>query len=333
MEIGLIGCGAWGRKILCQLRELDCRVVVFDPSERARRAAIEEGATSVRSQVAGKADGWIIASPASTHASMLAQLADSESPIFVEKPFTTDLASARCYADNPRIFVMHIAYHPAIQLLASLAQDGRVGQVKLVRSTRTNWTSPRTDVDPVWTLAPHDLSLAVEILGEIPRPKAALSEQHQGRPVGLIGICGADPALVFEVSSRFADKRRELRIHGTDGVLSWRDEQPWVELHKGDRSSPQCVTVKCLFRESTSHGLQTFVSVYAADLHRQPRRAKRWPWPRYCWSLVEWLEWPIHCRTRSLAQCLFNFRPRLRQTPESICLRRNNPGPLWPRQI
>jgi len=262
MEIGLIGCGAWGRKILCELRKLDCRVVVFDPSERARRAAIEHGAITARSQLAGKADGWIIASPASTHASMLAQLADSESPIFVEKPFTTDLASARRYGGNPRIFVMHIwRYHPAIQFLASLVRDGRIGQVKLVRSTRTNWTSPRTDVDPVWTLAPHDLSLAVEILGEIPRPKAALSERHQGRPVGLIGICGADPALVFEVSSRFADKRRELRIHGTDGVLSWRDEQPWVELHKGNRSSPQCATEKIPFSGESAlrTELRTFV--------------------------------------------------------------------------
>jgi predicted dehydrogenase len=193
---------------------------------------------------------------------MLAQLADSESPIFVEKPFTTDLASARRYADNPRIFVMHIwRYHPAIQFLASLARDGRIGEVKLVRSTRTNWTSPRTDVDPVWTLAPHDLSLAVEILGEIPTPKAAWSERHQGRPVGLIGICGADPALVLEVSSRSSQKRRELLIHGTDGVLSWRDEQPWVELHKGNRSSPQCATEKIPFSGESAlrTELRTFV--------------------------------------------------------------------------
>ena len=262
MEIGLIGYGAWGHKILCQLRELDCRVVVFDPSERARRAAIEEGAINARSQVAGKADGWIIASPASTHASILAQLADGGSPIFVEKPFTTDLASARRYADNPWIFVMHIwRYHPAIRLLASLAREGRIGQIKLVRSTRTNWTSPRTDVDPVWTLAPHDLSLAIEMLGAIPEPKAAWSERHQGRPVGLIGICGADPALVFEVSSRFADKRRELRVHGTDGVLSWRDEQPWVELHEGNRSSAQCVTTKIPFSGDSAlrAELRTFV--------------------------------------------------------------------------
>ena len=245
MEIGLIGCGTWGRQILCHLRELDCRVLVFDPSERACRAAIEHGSITAQAQLAGKADGWIIASPASTHASVLAQLTDSGSPIFVEKPFTTDLASARRYADNPRIFVMHIwRYHPAIQFLSSLVRDGRIGQIKLVRSTRTNWTSPRTDVDPVWTLAPHDLSLAVEILGGIPEPKAASSEQHEGRPVGLIGICGTDPALVFEVSSRFADKRRELRIHGTNGVLSWRDEQAWVELLEGNRSSSQCVTVK-----------------------------------------------------------------------------------------
>ena len=269
MEIGLIGCGTWGRKILCQLRELDCRVVVFDPSEHARRAAIEEGAINASSQVVGKADGWIIASPASTHASILAQLADSGSPIFVEKPFTTDLASARRYADNPRIFVMHIwRYHPAIQILSSLAREGRIGDIKLVRSTRTNWTSPRTDVDPVWTLAPHDLSLAVEILGEIPRPKAALSERHQGRPVGLIGICGADPALVFEVSSRFADKRRELRIHGTDGVLSWRDEQPWVELHKGNRSSAQSATVKIPF--SGESALRTELRTFVEHLRGGP---------------------------------------------------------------
>jgi len=269
MEIGLIGCGTWGRKILCQLRELDCRVVVFDPSEHARRAAIEEGAINASSQAVGKADGWIIASPASTHASILAQLADSGSPIFVEKPFTTDLASARRCADNPRIFVMHIwRYHPAIQILSSLAREGRIGDIKLVRSTRTNWTSPRTDVDPVWTLAPHDLSLAVEILGEIPKPKAAWSERHQGRPVGLIGICGTDPALVFEVSSRFADKRRELRIHGTDGVLSWRDEQPWVELHKGNRSSAQSATVKIPF--SGESALRTELRTFVEHLRGGP---------------------------------------------------------------
>ena len=269
MEIGLIGCGTWGRKILCQLRDFDCRVFVVDPSDCARRDAIEYGAVSASPQIGESADGWIIASPASTHASMLAQLADSGSAIFVEKPFTTDLASARRYADNPRIFVMHIwRYHPAIQFLASLVRDGRIGQVKLVRSTRTNWTSPRTDVDPVWTLAPHDLSLAVEILGEIPRPKAALSEQHQGRPVGLIGICGADPALVFEVSSRFADKRRELRIHGTEGVVSWRDEQPWVELHKGNRSSPQCATVRIPF--SGESALRTELRIFVEYLRGGP---------------------------------------------------------------
>jgi len=262
MEIGLIGCGTWGRKILSHLRELGCRVVVFDPSERACRAAIEHGAITAQPQLVGKADGWIIASPASTHSNVLAQLTHSGSPIFVEKPFTTDLASARRYADNPRIFVMHIwRYHRAIQLLASLARDGRIGQIKLVRSSRTNWTSPRTDVDPVWTLAPHDLSLALEILGEIPEPKAAWSERHQGRPVGLIGICGTDPALVFEVSSRFADKRREVRVHGTDGVISWRDEQPWVEVHKGNRSSSECAIVKIPFSGDSAlrTELQTFV--------------------------------------------------------------------------
>jgi len=264
MEIGLIGCGAWGRKILCELRDFGCHVFVVDPLDHARRDAIEHGAVSASPQIGESADGWIIASPASTHASILAQVADSGSPIFVEKPFTTDLTSARRHANNPRIFVMHIwRYHPAIQVVSSLVREGRVGETKLVRSTRTNWTSPRTDVDPVWTLAPHDLSLAIEIFGAIPEPKAAWSERHEGSPVGLIGICGTDPALVFEVSSRFADKRRELRIHGTDGVISWRDEQPWIELHKGNRSSPQCATERISFSGESAlrTELRTFVDL------------------------------------------------------------------------
>ena len=269
MEIGLIGCGAWGRKILSELRDLDCRVFVVEPSERARHDAIENGAIGAHAQIGQNADGWIIASPASTHASILAELAESGSPIFVEKPFTTDVASARRYADNPRVFVMHIwRYHPAIQTLSSLVREGRVGEIKLVRSTRTNWTSPRTDVDPVWTLAPHDLSLAIAILGAIPEPKAAWSEQHEGHAVGLIGICGTNPALVFEVSSRFADKRRELRIHGTDGVLSWRDEQAYVELHEGNRSSPQSVSVKIPVAGDSA--LRTELRVFVEQLRGGP---------------------------------------------------------------
>jgi prephenate dehydrogenase len=80
MDIGLIGCGAWGKKILRQLREFDCRVFVVDPSRRARQAAIEDGAAGARAHLAGKMDGWIVSSPASTHASLLAHLADGKSP-------------------------------------------------------------------------------------------------------------------------------------------------------------------------------------------------------------------------------------------------------------
>jgi predicted dehydrogenase len=114
-----------------------------------------------------------------------------------------------------------------------------------VRSTRTNWTSPRTDVDSTWNMAPHDLTPAIEILGGIPQPRAALAEVHEGRAVGMTALLGAEPWLVFDVSNRYRDKRREVRVHGRDGVAVMADpDSGCIEITRGSAASrPSDVTV------------------------------------------------------------------------------------------
>jgi predicted dehydrogenase len=109
---------------------------------------------------------------------------------------------------------------------------------------RTNWTSPRTDVDSIWNLAPHDLTLAIEILGHIPVPRAAIAEVHAGRAVGMTALLGDSPWLIFDVSNRYRDKRREVRVHGRDGVAVMTDpESGRIELTRGDlTSAPSAAT-------------------------------------------------------------------------------------------
>jgi predicted dehydrogenase len=228
-RLGVIGCGRWGQKIVRDLLSMGVEVHVFD--EDPERAAHHLRTTGLLAPVfdasqrsaADTIEGWVVATPASTHARVLLELAEDSRPVFCEKPLTVDSASARQVASalDGRLWVMHIMRRdPRVQALGELARSGRLGMIHGVRSLRSNWTSPRTDVDPVWTLAPHDITVGIEVLGGIPTPHSASVERLDGRAVSMwahLGI-GEEPWLNFEVSSRDPLRRRELRVHGSEAV-------------------------------------------------------------------------------------------------------------------
>src|SRR5690242_16699747 len=98
IDVGLIGCGRWGRLILRDLVALGARVHVVTPHEETRASALENGAVSAVAEIKGIArtvSGFVIATPTSTHAPVIENLLPTGRPIFVEKPLTTDIASAR----------------------------------------------------------------------------------------------------------------------------------------------------------------------------------------------------------------------------------------------
>jgi predicted dehydrogenase len=232
LNIALIGHGLWGRNILRDLIHLGHSVFVVEPDPTAAQAARENGAQNVYSTLDELAptDGTIVATPAVTHALIVSTLIKRGHRVLCEKPLTANLAEARelaAIADG-RLFVGHIwIHHPGIEALAAIARSGELGPIHGVRSFRTNWTSPRTDVDSSWNLAPHDVAIAQFLLGSIPTPRFALAERLNGACVGLLGILGdtngETPWAVFEVSNRYQEKRREVRLHCRDGVAILQD--------------------------------------------------------------------------------------------------------------
>jgi len=222
-RVGLAGCGLWGRNALRDLVALGCAVHVADPDERARAAALAAGAAGAcaAAEALPEVAGIVVATPAATHAAVVDGLLGRGVPLFVEKPLTTDpAAAARLAAEAAdRVFVMHVwRYHRGIEALAEIAGSRELGEVHGVRTTRANWTSPRRDVDAAWTLAPHDVTIALAVLGEIPPPRFALAEVAGGRAVGLVGVLGERPWAVLEASTRVPDTRREVRLHCEGGV-------------------------------------------------------------------------------------------------------------------
>ncbi|QJW88754.1 Gfo/Idh/MocA family oxidoreductase [Spirosoma taeanense] len=258
ISVGLIGCGRWGGLILTELVALGAPVTVCDPDADRRQWAVANGAVAVseRFDTLGQNDGLIVATPASTHWSLLEQIADLGKPIFIEKPLTTSYADAQAIEQLrlPPTFVMHIwRYHAGIRLLGKLARTGAVGEVLQLKTTRTNWTSPRLDTDSLWTLAPHDLTIAQEILGHIPKPKAAAAEWHGRQIRTMIAMLGDRPQLIFEISTRYVDKRREVRLHGTEGVAVLSSETAdYVELWRGnDQTPPDAIQYERLYFDAT----------------------------------------------------------------------------------
>jgi predicted dehydrogenase len=229
IRVGLVGCGRWGANIRRDLRALGVEVLVADP-------AVDGAVVDGRDLPA--VDGVVVATPATTHAEVVAAVLDRGVPIFCEKPFTTDVEAARDLVERggDRIHLMHVwRYHRGIELLGALARSGALGEVHGLHSIRVNGPSPRLDTDPVWTLVPHDLTVAIEVLGHLPTPRAAAADVDDGRPLGLWALCGEDPWLVIEASSRHRRKRREVRVHGEGAVAILPDDAATsVRVERGD---------------------------------------------------------------------------------------------------
>ncbi len=227
-RVGLVGCGRWGHLILRDLRSLGCEVAVVARSPESRERAAGGAAAEIVDAVAGLSgvDGVVVATPEDSHAAVNRAALELGVPVFCEKPLTVDPASAAELAAlaPDRLFCMDKwRYHPGIEALGELARSGELGEPLGLRCRRLGWGNAHPTSDTSWHLAPHDLSIALEILGPLPAPRFAIFEGPASAPRGLSGVLGERPLIEIEVSASRHVRDRSVQLDCSDGV-AWLPE-------------------------------------------------------------------------------------------------------------
>lgn len=155
IRLGLIGLGAWGANIARTLKEFaDVELITDDVA-------------------AAELSGVLIATPGSTHAEIAEPFIKQGLAVFVEKPFTTSLADALrlqklAEKSGAVIQVGHIhLFNPAYRAAKKLVQAD--GGVRYILFEGMNNGPYRNDLSALWDWAPHDVSILLDVLGELPQ--------------------------------------------------------------------------------------------------------------------------------------------------------------------
>ena len=223
MVVGLIGCGHWGVNVLRDLRSLGCDVPVVARSNASVARAREGGAAAVVPEIGrlGAVDALVVVTPIATHTVVLEEALGLGVAVFVEKPLCDNVEEAERLATHApgRLFVMDKwRYHPGVRLLAEIAETGRLGRAHGLRTIRVQ-PDNRHNEEAVWVLAPHDLAIALEVFGEVPRPVAAAGLWTSDRLATLYALLESDRWWhVAEISERAPVVERRIELHCDEGL-------------------------------------------------------------------------------------------------------------------
>lgn len=257
IRVGVIGLGYWGPNLVRCFTELsDCKVTTVCDRDVGRLVRLTERFPGIRPTESvdevlnsGMVDAVVVATPTRTHYEIASRALDRGLHTFVEKPLATNSADCRdliqrAEANNVRLFVGHVFLHSApVNKLRELIDNGELGEVCYLSSTRLNLGPVRQDVNALWDLAPHDISIILHLLGEQPTSVSCTGLAHLNPRVH--DVCNLtlhfrDHKLgIIHVSWLDPHKKRELTVVGTRKMAVYDDlQQEKVKVYNKGIDAP-----------------------------------------------------------------------------------------------
>jgi predicted dehydrogenase/protoporphyrinogen oxidase len=241
IRVGVIGLGYWGPNLarnLAELAEFELAVLCdVRPEALARISRRYPASHCVRSAEEvfedESLDAVVIATPVSTHHELARAALDAGKHVFVEKPLAASSAEVRdliAVAKDSELVLMPghtFLYSPPVRAIKELIQNGDLGEIYFISSSRVNLGLHQADVSVVWDLGPHDFSILRYWLGELPTQVSAVSRAciiPENPDVAFIALAyGSGTIAHAEVSWLAPSKLRRTAIVGSQKMVVYDD--------------------------------------------------------------------------------------------------------------
>jgi UDP-2-acetamido-3-amino-2,3-dideoxy-glucuronate N-acetyltransferase len=239
IKVAVVGVGYWGKNLVRNFYELGALEALCD-GEASAKANCETNYAGVKfysdySKVLAdqSINAVALATPAVAHYEMAKAALLAGKDVLVEKPLAVDVKHGEelvkvAEANSRVLMVGHILrYHPAILALQRLIRDGALGKINYVYSNRLNIGKIRTEENILWSFAPHDISVMLALLNEMPnrvscQGGAYLSEGVPDVTLSHFEFPSGVRAHVF-VSWLHPIKEQRLVIVGTEKMAVFDD--------------------------------------------------------------------------------------------------------------
>jgi predicted dehydrogenase len=254
VRVGVVGCGYWGPKLARNFSEIpgsDVTAVCDRNAERLGRG-LPHLASGVRAMADADelialpcVDAVVIATPASTHFELAMKALRAGRHVLVEKPLALSSVLAEQLIEeaarrNLVLMVDHtFVYTGAVRTMRQILDEGGVGDLLYFDSVRINLGSFRHDVNVLWDLAAHDLSIMEFLLGRHPCAVSATGASHvigTSEDVGYLTLFFED-ALIAHVHANWLApvKMRRTLIGGSRQMIVYDDLEPTEKVKVYDR--------------------------------------------------------------------------------------------------
>ncbi len=279
VRVGVVGCGYWGPKLARNFHDLPGAELAMVSDLRADRLAemqrLYQEVTATRDYTElldGRLDAVVVATPVHLHYRLAREALLAGKHVLVEKPITARSAEAQELIEIARdrrltLMVGHtFVYNPAVQAVRAIVQSGELGKIFYLNSTRANLGLLQPDINVMWDLAPHDISILRYVLNADPRTVSARGACYINRcrnlPEVVYMVLTFEGGVLANLRLSWLDpvKQRRLTVVGSQKMLVYDDiaDDKVILYDKGVELPPYSVT-EAEFHASYRHGEERIV--------------------------------------------------------------------------
>ena len=253
-HIGVIGCGYWGPNLIRNFSQMNRTRVIGVADLRKKRL---EHMKSLYPEITittdyndllidEKINIIAVATPVRTHFEFASQALRAGKHLFIEKPMTTSVKEAKelikiAQEKKLKLMVGHtFLYTAAVRKMKEVIDSGELGDIYYINSQRLNLGLFQQDINVIWDLAPHDISIINFLLAKEPEKVSAFGASHLNTKIEDVATVtldyGQNLIAFVQCSWLDPDKVRKMTVVGSKKMMVYDDVHPTEKIRIYDKA-------------------------------------------------------------------------------------------------